>query len=222
MRMFTNVRTLDDLKQRIKNCQGKCKGKKNHCGLDFGYLWKHEGGGQRRDVMFVSHSPSRRCYQPCRDDPFPEGDNGDPACNYFLEQRRSLGVENSKIHMTDAVKCGSLRGRTLVEGKEWEQCKGLLAWEIWLVKPKLVVAMGGDAEKAIKALTWQSGDDANRRVLKQPGTHGTHKAHEFTLFRLHHYSWAYDRFVVVKDYRKTYKQRKRQLKKLVRPIFLEQ
>jgi uracil-DNA glycosylase len=93
------------------------------------------------------------------------------------------------IHMTDAVKCGNLKNQELIDLSSWARCRGLLEAEIRLVRPKLMVAMGWRAYRAVVSMTHQASDDEKHDRSLQLAT-GAEAALRFRVVRMYHYSYV--------------------------------
>jgi uracil-DNA glycosylase family 4 len=100
----------------------------------------------------------------------------------------NLGLDRDKVYMTNAVKC-SLRdnkGRLRTDGlgprgKELQECRGWLAEELNLIKPKVVLLIGWAATQSVlrmpiyKAREYKTGYEAKDRryfAIGHPGRRG--------------------------------------------------
>jgi uracil-DNA glycosylase family 4 len=73
-----------------------------------------------------------------------------PRDDRFEKARRKYGLEN--CYITNTVKCGVRRGAKHTQS-EVESCRGFLVREIDLIRPEIIVGVGGNAYRTIRTDT---------------------------------------------------------------------
>lgn len=115
-------------------------------------LWKHKGiflEGIDHRVVFVCESPGSSAVERGAEDIEPCF-HSSPRDRRFQEARQKYGLEN--CYITNTVKCGVRRGAQHTRF-EIETCSRFLVREIDLLKPQVLVGIGGNAYRTLRSDT---------------------------------------------------------------------
>lgn len=129
--MFDN---WDELEKSIENCQ-KCKLCKNRNNIVFGV------GNKEADVMFIGEGPGAD--EDMQGKPF-VGKAGKLMDMAFI----ALGIKREEVYIANIVKCRPPSNRNPEQDEE-QACLNYLRNQVILVKPKIIVLLGGVALKNI-------------------------------------------------------------------------
>lgn len=114
--------------------------------------WKNEGlflEGIDHRVVFVCESPGPSAVERSAED-IELCFHGSPRDRRFREARRKYGFES--CYITNTVKCGVRQGAQHT-GLEIETCSRFLVREIHLIKPQVLVGVGGNAFRTLRTDT---------------------------------------------------------------------
>jgi len=139
------------LDRRIARC-GLCEGLNIKRCTDSCTGW----GDLNAKVFFIGQS----LHKPgiLSDLPFIKG------CGYLLDAALRLsGLLRKDVFITNVVHCHPPRNRASTTDEK-ENCLGFLDWEVRIVKPELIVALGNDAQWAVTRLLLDQGDAKILRV----------------------------------------------------------
>jgi DNA polymerase len=127
-------RELLKLEKRIKECR-RCR------------LWRIRvnavpgEGPSNAKIMFLGQNPGRN--EDAQGKPF-VGMSG----KFFEKLLSQIGLERSEVFITGVVKCRTPKNRPPVKD-EVEACKPFFLEQIEIIKPRLIVALGNVALKAL-------------------------------------------------------------------------
>ena len=128
------VENLDELEEKIKGCN-RCKLCKTRQNIVFGV------GNKNAKIMFIGEGPGAD-----------EDKQGLPfvgkAGQLMNMAFQGLGIKRQEVYITNIVKCRPPANR-VPEQDEAEACLNYLRNQVILVKPKVIVLLGGTALKNV-------------------------------------------------------------------------
>lgn len=132
--MKYNYQTLEEINEEVKKCKkcGLCENRTNTVFAD---------GDPNAKIMFIGEGPGAD-----------EDQQGVPfvgkAGQLMNQAFKGLGIDRSKIYITNIVKCRPPGNRTPLKN-ETEACLDYLRNQVLLVKPEIIVLLGNTALKSI-------------------------------------------------------------------------
>ena len=139
-------------------------------------------------VMFVGQSPTPTAQAKGR--PFPPFEATDDAGGILNSWLDYLGLDRSEVYVTNVVKCPRQQLNSPSD-EQFSACARWLSDELRLVTPKLLVLLGGVAQKRFTSRELPGDEDSFLRVWDRYPGRGHCKEHRgITYFTLDHPSSA--------------------------------
>ena len=129
-----HIYTFEELQQMVRACQ-KCQLAQTRTNTVFGE------GNQNASLMFIGEGPGRD--EDLRGRPFVGR-----AGQLLDKMIAAMGLQRQDVYIGNIVKCRPPNNRTPLP-EEATACLNYIKWQIYLVRPKVIVLLGATAAHAL-------------------------------------------------------------------------